>query len=257
MTVFQCEDNFEGIFCGVYDAWTSRLGHAQVRLELSDTGNLEMFCEYRKAERTEEKFQKVADAVLTKLGRRIYEQIYQASLSGDPEKADWIYRYLIYGFHVGPGIIDMLQNPAVSEVFRMSRNVGSEAHQLTGFVRFSRMGGKVLAASIGPRNDVLPLLAAHFADRFSGEHWMIYDETRQKAAIHRAGYPWVMAEFEKERWEQMKETREDERYEELWKTFHRSISIAERENSRCQKGHLPLRYRPYMTEFANERRKQR
>ena len=38
-------------------------------------------------------------------------------------------------------------------------------------------------------------------------------------------------------------------YEALWKAFFHSISIRERENYVCQRSHLPLRYRPYMTEF--------
>ena len=34
MTVYVCEDSFDGILCGVYDAWMSRKGHDQVCLEL-------------------------------------------------------------------------------------------------------------------------------------------------------------------------------------------------------------------------------
>ena len=34
MVVFVCEDSPEGIFTGVYDAWNSRLGHENVRLEV-------------------------------------------------------------------------------------------------------------------------------------------------------------------------------------------------------------------------------
>ena len=34
MTVYMCEGSFEGILCGVYDAWMSKKGHEHVRLEL-------------------------------------------------------------------------------------------------------------------------------------------------------------------------------------------------------------------------------
>ena len=37
MVVYQCSDSFDGILCGVYDAWMSRLGHDHVRLALADT----------------------------------------------------------------------------------------------------------------------------------------------------------------------------------------------------------------------------
>ena len=37
MTVYTCKDSFEGILTGVYDAWMSRKGHDNVRLELKGT----------------------------------------------------------------------------------------------------------------------------------------------------------------------------------------------------------------------------
>lgn len=39
-------------------------------------------------------------------------------------------------------------------------------------------------------------------------------------------------------------------YEVLWKSFCKTIAIKERENPVCQRGHLPLWYRPNMTEFC-------
>ena len=67
MVVFVCEDSFEGILCGVYDAWTSRLGHKNVKLAVDGQYNLEMFADYREAAVSEEKAQKVAQAVRTKI----------------------------------------------------------------------------------------------------------------------------------------------------------------------------------------------
>ena len=48
--VFQCEDTLTGILTGVYDAWDSRLGHENVRLQSGDQENLELFCEYEEVE---------------------------------------------------------------------------------------------------------------------------------------------------------------------------------------------------------------
>ena len=38
-------------------------------------------------------------------------------------------------------------------------------------------------------------------------------------------------------------------YAALWSAFFHQIGIKERENPACQRMHLPLRYRKYMTEF--------
>lgn len=253
MIVYQCQDSFDSILCGVYDAWMSRQGHANVRLELADRGNIEMFAQYCTVEVSEEKRDKVIRAILDKIGRESYEAVFHASLSFEEDKADKIYRYLIYGFHCGRGVVDMLSVPAVFEIFRLSRYISHEAHLLTGFVRFSQMEEGVLLGKIGPKNDVLVLLAPHFTDRLSGENWILYDENRKKAAIHPADKEWVMMEMDTPEWNAYLDRSSDEAiYEDLWRAFHRSIAIESRTNKKCQNTHLPLRYRPYMTEFQDK-----
>ena len=66
MTIFLCKDSLEGILCGVYDAWMSRLGHANAALELEGRGNLKMFAQYREAEESREKADKVIAAIYKK-----------------------------------------------------------------------------------------------------------------------------------------------------------------------------------------------
>ena len=96
MTIFTCSDTFEGILCGVYDAWMSKLGHANVKLEIENRGNIQMFAQYRTVEVTSEKTEKVISVICKKAGDQVYEQVYRAFLSGEEEKADAIYRYLVY-----------------------------------------------------------------------------------------------------------------------------------------------------------------
>ncbi len=250
MTVFVCRDSLEGILCGVYDAWTSRLGHANVALEVEGRGNLRMFCEYRQVEETEEKTEKVVRSIRKKAGQEAYEMVFRAALSREEEKADRIYRFLIYALNYKGDITGMLQIPAVYELFHMNRNVGNEAHLLIEFARFSQTREGVLLCTVGPKNDVIILMAPHFADRLSMENWIIYDQGRKKAIVHKAGAGWMVVQTETEEWKNRLEAGSDQKeFEELWKTFHTTIAIKERTNYVCQRGHLPLRFRPYMTEF--------
>ena len=202
MTVFTCSDTFEGILCGVYDAWMSRLGHANVCLEIKDTGNIRMFAEYREVEETEEKVRKVIDAVQAKAGQEVYEQVYCASLSCHEDKADNIYRYLIYALHIGRSVDDMLQIPAVYQIFRLRRSVSREATHLIEFIRFSQTREGILAGIVKPDNDVIALMAVHFADRMRGENWIIYDERRKKAVIHRAMGRWMTVYLPDDSWKE-------------------------------------------------------
>ncbi len=249
MTVFVCGEEPEDVFCGIYDAWMSRLGHENVRLE-PEGCDRELFCEYREVETTAEKAAKVTDSVRRKLAESVYEAIYKAALSKDRFRGDKIYRFLIVAFSVGPRAVEMLQNPAVFEVFSMNRHLGREYDHMLGFTRFSQTEQGVLLARIGPENDVTVLLAPHFADRMPMENWIIYDCKRKKAAVHQAGAGWVMVRADSEAWQERLGGGTDEaEFAGLWKVFHQSISIRERTNPRCQRNMLPLRYRGYMTEF--------
>ena len=61
--IFQCEDSTEGILTGVYDAWASRFGHGNVKLEAGTGHEMELFSEYRSVETDREKAEKVASTV--------------------------------------------------------------------------------------------------------------------------------------------------------------------------------------------------
>jgi len=250
MVIFICDDSFEGILCGVYDAWMSRLGHKNVKLVVDGQYNMELFAEYRDSVISQEKARSVIQAVRRKISEHAYAWIYRASLSFEPEKADWIYRFLIYGFHIGSEITTCLHIPAVQEIFRLNRAVGNEAHLLTEFLRFSEWEGGILLAVIGPKNDAVSLLMPHFSDRLRGERFIIYDEKRKKAAVHVSGTDWYMTEGEEAaRLAELAGQTDSGEYAQLWRAFFNSIGIKERENYVCQRSHLPLRYRPYMTEF--------
>lgn len=106
-------------------------------------------------------------------------------------------------------------------------------------------------AVMAPKNDVLPLLADHFSNRMPEENWLIYDKGRRKAALHQMKTGWfILRQADLQENDQISWNTDQEEYQELWRIFHQSAAIRERENFRCQRTHLPLRYRPYMTEFS-------
>ncbi len=252
MTVFICGEEPEEIWCAVYDAWMSRLGHKNVRIEPKGEDR-ELFCEYRLVEVEDWKIAKVTTAIRRKLSERLYEYVYKAALSQERYRADRIYRFLIYAFAWGNQVLDMLQIPEVHGLFEMHRHLSREYNHMMGFTRFSQMKEGILLSRINPKNDLTMLLADFFSDRMPEENWILYDVNRKKAAVHQRGSGWVMVRADSGEWKSRLECETDEKqYEDLWKTFHTSIGILERLNPRCQMNMLPLRYRPYMTEFDNK-----
>lgn len=252
MTVFVCGQEVEDIWCGIYDAWMSRLGHKNVRLE-PEGRDRELFCEYREVVTEDWKTEKVTESIRSKLSEELYEAVYRAALSEDRDRADKIYRFLIYAFAWGSGVMDQLQILAVYEIFRMTRYLSREYTHIIEFTRFSQMEEGVLLGRIRPNNDVLALVAVHFADRLSGENWILYDCGRKKAAVHQADGGWAIVHADSRQWqEQLNKKTDEETYEGLWRTFHKAIAIAQRTNLKCQQNMLPLRFRPYMTEFISQ-----
>lgn len=250
MTIFVCKESVDDIFCGIYDAWMSRLGHKNVRLELTG-GDRELFCEYREVVGDPQKAGKVADSIRKKLGETVYETVYEALLSWERGRADIVYRFLIHAFAVGPSILDRLQIPAVYELFRLARYVSRERHHYVEFVHFAEMEGGILIGKIEPENDVVTLVAPHFSDRMPEENWILYDCRRKKAVVCQAGRGWVVVFADSREWQARLEQATDGRqFTRLWKTFHKSVAIEARTNYRCQRNMLPLRFRPMMVEFS-------
>lgn len=168
--VYFCEDSLEGIFSGIYEAWSGRNGHANNEIRIlngEDQGNMELFTEYIYVKNSEEKISKVIRAIYEKISEEAYELICGAACSYEISRGDDIYRFLIVGFSMGKGIVDCLHNKYVMRIFELNRNVGYEAHHFKGFLRFQEMEEGILIGKIAPKNDIIRVLAPHFSDRLS------------------------------------------------------------------------------------------
>ncbi len=236
-------------------AWESRLGHQNVRLQTAGNQNMELFCEYVQVEPDLIRAEKVLKTVRERLGEEAYEMIAYASACPHEGKADAIYRMIVLGLHLPDGkkVSGMLTQPDVRLVFELKRKVWHIAHRYMGFVRFRELESGVLLSEIDAEADVLALIAPHFSDRLPLENWLIYDRRRRKAAVHRAGKGHVLLEEIDEAFmDRLRVSAEDDRYDALWKSFHRAIGIESRTNRQLQMNMLPLKFRTFMNEYQNE-----
>ena len=250
--VLCCEDSQEGIFTAVYDGWAGRYGHENVRLQVREEEDRELFSSYINVRTDAGKARKVSDTVRRRMGGRAYLDIARAALSWEADKGTAIYHTIVRGLSMADGfrVMQVLTDPYVCRVSALARAVAREADHLMGFARFSQLPGGVLYARIRPRDRVLPAIAPHFQDRLPGENWVIHDEGREEAAVHPAGGSWFLTDMEAGRGPDADRAGDAEReIEELWRGFCRSIALQERENPRLQAQMLPKRFRKYMTEF--------
>lgn len=290
--IFLCENSIEGIFTGIYDAWRAarEIGHSHCKIETlppdygnggmehgdsvrEDCRNYELFSEYIQVETNEEKADKVTKTVCERMGYPIYKELCKAIMAEAPDllyggretdydKGDAVYRTIVTGLAMrnGGDVLTNLVNPYVARVFELTRRVGNEYLHWIEFLRFHELKNGVMFSRIAPENNLLAMMAPHFADRLPLENFMIYDERRGLFVIHGAGNPehpvpventWAIVQGEKPDEEAITDYSDrEEYYQELFTSFCRSIAVEARVNTDLQRQMLPLKFRKYMVEFG-------
>lgn len=194
--------------------------------------------------------QKVEQAIREKFTLEGYLAMYRSFLSNERNKDCYILKYLIEGFKLGPKIDRLYSENFVIKIREMSKRVGFEAHRFLGLLRFVEKN-QFLYASFEPDNDVLPLIADHFADRFINERIIIHDIKRGYGVLSYKG-KWFIQDISKEEAELLLNTRqtaEEDLLQDLWKSYFEHIAIEGRKNLKLQQGFVPLKYRKHIVEF--------
>ena len=250
--LYVCEDTITGIYSAIYDAWKENRKEGSNGIRLLGQFEGELFCEYHIVEETERKALAVENLIRKHLGLYAYRSIYYALLSSDSERADAVLGMMQAARELKDPtkIMHHLSHPKVEKVFELSRSVSNEAHFYIEVVRFRELANGILFSEIAPKHQILTCIGEHFSDRFPLENWMIYDRTHGLYLVHEAGKNWFLMQgfdLNPEATHALSENESD--YARLWKSFCKTISIEERKNLKCQRNHLPLRYREHMVEF--------
>jgi len=194
----------------------------------------------------QKKSETVFEALHKKISPGAASTINHAFLFYEPERYINIYRYILLGFKAGADVDLYMKYDYVRYTQKAARYVGCEAHKLCGFCRFTETAQGVLYCKIGPNNDVLAILADHFADRLMNEQWIIHDEKRKTAAVY-DGYNFILTDVPDKI--NVTASENEAGYRKLWHMFFTTIANETRVNYKLQRQVLPLRYRKYMNEF--------
>ena len=158
-----------------------------------------------------------------------------------------VLNFLRLGYKVGAGVVDMLSDEDVRIITKATNNVAGEGHKYKGLLRFSEYNGALIAI-IEPKNFILPIIAPHFCDRFPSENFLIYDKTHKHAFVYQDGNKSLI---QLDELKLPKASEEEKMYRALWKHFYDTIAIEGRKNPKLRMGHMPKRYWPQLTEFAD------
>ena len=199
----------------------------------------------------EEKAARVYDSIPRKISPDAAALVQCVFLSCMPGKELAILRFLLLGYRRGRQTMYLLSHTAVQPMLAARQNLLNEAHLLKEFLRFSDYDG-ALAATITPKNYVLPFLKEHFCSRLMNETFLIFDRTHKAALVWQDRKARIIS---LDTLELPPATAEELRYRVLWKRFYKTIAIAARENPRCRMTHCPKRYWENMLEMEDELRR--
>lgn len=232
MKVMLFDGSMEELLCAVYRIYYDRMPPLLYRKEeyipnLIDEPEPVLF--------NEEHFQKVRKSLRERLDEEALDNIAYALNHRSPDAPSAVLRYIVTCFR-GKKNRDDFQKKEILETVKMARQVGLESHRFLGFVRFS-VFENIYVSRIAPDHDILEFIADHFADRYSTQDFIIYDEKRKKAIIHHDGEYLIRKDMTLDA-TYLKE----DAFTDYWKAYHEHISIKERVNPKAQKRSMPVRY---------------
>lgn len=197
--------------------------------------------------------QAVAEAFWQRLTKRLsgnsLKLLRRCLLADHPQQELLIYNYLLLEADQGRRIDGMLAHPAVAPIWKLSQQVGREAHRYLGFVRFQQLQGGLYYATIAPDHRILLLIGAHFAERFSDQQWVIHDQRHGEGILYDAEKKeWLLLPMEVTARPDV--TPEEAQFQALWRSYFATLAIPERTNLKLQQGKVLFKARIFLTEFG-------
>lgn len=251
--VFCYDKSFEGLLTCVFDAYLLKSFPEAL---VTDGEPLPMFCDVVWTVVTDStKAERVWNGLKKKLSR---EALYQLTVvwmaDRVPQRDELMMRYIRKTIDAPKSIEVNFADADVLDLSRLYKQVSYERMRVMQFARFQKAADGTYYAPFEPDHNVLPLALAHFKDRFQDQKWLLYDVRRsygfyydlhtvkevtftQDEEFLRSGFldPDKMAD-------------DEQLFQQLWKTYFKSICIKERLNPRKHKQDMPVRYWKFLTE---------
>ena len=234
---FLYDGTFDGLLTIVFDCYSSKTLPQKIENEqtyydnfLENTVNI--YSDYEKSERVFKGIEKniCYDA--------LYNSFY-AFLSDEKDKEINVLKYLCNGFDIGPKINTMLTISYVYKVISLRERVSAECHKFKGLLRFVDVGNNLFYSSIHPDNNIIEPLGHHFIKRLPTQNFIIHDKNRNLGFLYN-GKTYQIKELPIFSLPNFSE--EEKMYQELWKSFFKSVTINERTSRRCQMQFMPKKY---------------
>lgn len=252
MTIFRYDKTFEGLLTAVFDAYSRRTFPDVL---LGEGEPLPLFYEEEVTIYTDaDKCNRVWTGLQKKISASALSFVTLPWLSELSEVDMLLFRYIRKAIDSPVSIELNFGDPVVLEVAKIWKKVNNERLRIMQFLRFQKAADGTFFAAVEPIYNVLSLVIPHLKDRFADQCWLLYDLKREY------GYYYDLRDVTEVRFEEkqahhlsglLDEELMDENeklFQQLWKTYFKSIAIKERINPRLHRQNMPARFWKYLTD---------
>lgn len=252
MTIFVYDKTFEGLLTAVFDAYSRR---SFPDLLLGEGEPFPLFYDEAVTICTDgAKVDRVWKGLQKKLSATALSVVTITWLSELPGVDLLLFRYIRKAIDA-PRTIEMnFGDPDVLEVSKIWKKVSNERHRVIQFLRFQKAADGTFFAAVRPIYNVLPITLYHLKDRFADQRWLLYDLKREYGYYYDLKEPVEVRFEEKEAHllsgllsEELMDA-DEKLFQQMWKTYFKSIAIKERLNPKLHRQHMPARFWKYMPE---------
>ncbi|HOD39310.1 MAG TPA: TIGR03915 family putative DNA repair protein [Candidatus Wallbacteria bacterium] len=254
------DDSFDGLLTALFTAYCAAQKPDAIAAESEFEDGL--FVEKVPLKTDPRKAAKAVNIISNFISLDAMHNIFYAFLAESENHGGVIYDYFKFGIEKGRKADKFLHDPRVIGVHKLRDKLHCEKHRLLGLIRFKKVetgaAGEINSrrhiyyAEIEPDNNVVGLVAPHFAHRLPGEPWMIHDLKRGIAALNDGqggGANWSVVDISLNGAPQSAEN--EDIYQDLWRAFLKSLVIETRINPKLQKRCMPVRYWKHLVEMAD------
>lgn len=187
---------------------------------------------------------------IKRINRKVFNICYYAFLCNASNREYTIYEFIKYSFLYKEEVIYHRELECVNDISKLSHKVSMESHHMKGFLRFKKMK-HFYYAEMEPTNNIIWTITRHFKERLKNECWIIKDAKRDIYALYDTKKVIYLKNSDIVKLN-LDLSNEEELFEDLWKTFFKTVAIKERENKKCQMNFMPKKYWSHMIEMEDE-----
>ena len=236
------DGTFEGFLSLVYEVYYKKLKPIKIYKTLP---NEMIFEEILKINTSKDNAIKVLTAIKTKFPKELIQRILNIFMCDSKEFEMALLEYIIIGFKDFKQLYN-INNSCVFYLNSLEKELFRLVHKMYAFIRFEELEDGTLYGKIESKFNVVYFLGKHFLKRFNNQNFIIHDLNRKLAFIK------IDEDFsiqEVAYFDEPTFSSNEEKFQKLWKSFFKGVTIKERINLKLQQNLVPLVYRTYMSEF--------